>query len=235
MTDRIRSHPGAPRFRCSLAAALVIGGCTPAAFVNNTASLGGTTPGRRSNIQMAFINNTPFRAVFTFGTYDPQNTAQNLPVSFRPKFQQFFVDEDGVNQLNGFTDTDVITFVSAGQNDTGGCGRAMSLGGERLVQLIEENDLNTASDGRELQLQALRPICDPQGNVPRAGIAFFAEASPGPGADACDGTAELAAYANPVITLQGATYQCDSLLVYTFEQDNSQPGGVRVDLEVILP
>ncbi|MEP0844029.1 MAG: hypothetical protein HRF43_15105, partial [Phycisphaerae bacterium] len=48
-------------------------GCDLDTFLNNTASLGGNTPGQRGNVRVAFINHTPFRAVFTYGTYDPQN------------------------------------------------------------------------------------------------------------------------------------------------------------------
>jgi len=211
--------------------------CTPAAFFNVTTTLGGDRPGERSDISVAFINNTPYRAVFTFGTYDPQNTAQNLPISFPIKFQQFFVDPDGVDRLDGFSQSDVITFTASpgAANDPGGCGRAMSIAGERLVTLIEENRRALEEAGNTIHDQALRPVCDTATNQPRAGIAFFSETSPGPQTNACDSAAEMVAWADAVVTLQGAQYQCDSLLVYAFELDSSQPGGVRVDLTVILP
>ena len=222
-----------------LALLLAVGtlACTPAAFFNITTTLGGEVPGKRSNISVAFINNTPYRAVFTFGTYDPQNTAQNLPISFPIKFQQFFVDPDGVDRLDGFSQSNVITFTASPgvANDPGGCGRAISIGGERLITLIEENRRALEEAGNTIHDEALRPVCDPSTNQPQAGIAFFSETSPGPQINACDSASELAAWADPVITLQGAQYQCDSLLLYTFEVDNSQPGGVRVDLTVILP
>ncbi|HSW46435.1 MAG TPA: hypothetical protein VLM89_12780 [Phycisphaerae bacterium] len=35
--------------------------------------------------------------------------------------------------------------------------------------------------------------------------------------------------------LHGVNYQCESLVVFTFEQDASQPFGVRIDVDVILP
>ena len=55
-------------------------------FANQTASLGGDVAGRRGTVRVLFINNTPYRAVFTYGTYDQTDT------SFVPDFAQFALD-----------------------------------------------------------------------------------------------------------------------------------------------
>ncbi len=192
---------GRPRIqRVGLVAIGMLAGtvsCTPTAFLNNTASLGGTTPGGRGNIQVQFINNTPFRAIFTFGAYDPQNS------SFSPDFGQFFVDPDPANRLEGNSSSAVITLT---------CARALSVGGDRLIQLIK--DL-----GLEAEAEALEP-----------GISF----SDAP-LDSDDADQPTAGRTTGVVTLQGVEFQCESLLVYTFELDSTQASGFRIDLQVILP
>jgi len=240
----------APWFGLGLALALGLGSpaCTPGAgilesILNNTASLGrptlnddteDDTPGLRADIKVQFVNNTPYRAVFTFGTYDPLNTVQGQGTSFPVKFQQFFVDDDTANRLDAFGESEVITFTAGPGDDPGGCGRAMGIGCEELIQLIDENRdlLGTSASGEEIRDEALRPVCDPQRNRPVAGIAFFRETGEGPGTDACDSADDMAAWASGFRTLQGAQYPCDSTLVYTFVEDSSADGGIRVDLRV---
>jgi hypothetical protein len=234
----------------ALAAGLVLAAicasCNPYGIQNSTTTLGrptlpdgstDPTPGLRANISVAFINNTPWRAIFTFGTYDPQNTVQGNVNSFRPKYQQFFVDAAATNRLDAFTSSSNITFTPASATDVGGCGRVMSVGGEQLVTLIETNPnlLATSQSGQPVQNAALRPVCDPQTGKPIAGVGFYPETSAGPGENSCDAAADLKGWTTELITPQGTQYQCDSLLVYTFEPDATQPGGVRIDLEVILP
>ena len=73
-------------------------------WFNTTSSLGrptnadgseNDTPGRRADLSIIFKNNTAYRAVFTYGTYDPLNTDQGSNVAFPIKFRQFVVDRDG--------------------------------------------------------------------------------------------------------------------------------------------
>src|SRR5690606_5035764 len=102
--------------------ALAVGAaCVPGGILNNTVSLGGNNPGQRGNINVTFINNTPFRAIFTYGVYDPQNT------TFGPEFKQFFVDPDPDLRLEGNSESEVVTFT---------CGRAFSIGGEELIDRV---------------------------------------------------------------------------------------------------
>jgi hypothetical protein len=88
--------------------------CTPTAFLNVTVT-------RRGNITIGFINNTPFRANFTFGGYDPQD--QNTV----PVFSQL--------RLEGNT---------AAQAQNQGCRRVFTIGGSELIRLIRFQGLNVA-------------------------------------------------------------------------------------------
>ena len=90
---------------------------------NLTAPLGGDIAGSRGQVRIVFINNTPFRAVFTFGTYD-----QTDPSS-EPDFSQFGHDPAGL-VLEGDSTSPVGVF---------NCARVFSIGGPRLLALIADN------------------------------------------------------------------------------------------------
>ena len=94
------------------------------AYFNNTTTLGGDVPGLRSNINVSFINNTPYRAILTFGTYDPLNTEQGHALSFPPLFEQFSLDPDPNYRLERNSKSQVFTFT---------CGRALSVGMAKSV------------------------------------------------------------------------------------------------------
>jgi hypothetical protein len=207
----------------------------------NADSLGGDTPGRRANLKVKFVNQTAFRPVFTFGTYDPLNTRPSNDLFFPPKFEQFVIDTtNGGLSLDAFSESDVITFSAESLGDPGGCGRAISLGGEQLIQLIEDDEarLETALP------EALRPLCDEATNEPAAGIAFFPETSAGPAENACDTADEIAATAAPLLILQGdplinlesdVRYPCDgeSTVVITFVEEAE--GVIRIEVTIEPP
>jgi len=90
---------------------------------NQTASLGGSTAGGRGIVRVVFLNNTPHRAAFTFGTYD-----QTDPET-RPDFDQFGPAPDG-QTLEGASASDIVTLS---------CARVFSLGGPALLALIDKN------------------------------------------------------------------------------------------------
>ena len=186
-----------------LAAALL--SCTPGAsiidsYFNNTTSLGGDTPGGRGTVQISFVNNTPFRAIFTYGNYDPLNS------EFVPIFGQFTADADPALRLEGNSSSEIFTAT---------CARAIGVGDAQLIQLIQEDeDLLANADPAALITGIAfsdKPLGDPEADQPTVGLA--------------DG----------IRTLQGAQFQCESLLVYTFEVDATEPDGFRIDLDVILP
>lgn len=205
----------------------------------NTSSLGGETPGRRANLLVKFVNQTAYRPVFTFGTYDPLNNRPDNDLYFPPKFRQFVIDTtEGGILLDAFSESDVITFSGSGLADPGGCGRAISLGTEDFIQRIEDDETLLA-DARP---EALRPLC--VNDEPQAGIAFFRETSAGPGEDPCETKGEIAASAEPMRILQGdplrnitndVRYPCDgeSIVVITFVEESA--GLIRIDVSVEPP
>lgn len=107
---------------CSGVCLIVPTGCV-SDFVNRTASLGGDVAGSRGRIQIVFINNTPHRVVFTFGTYDQTDQ------SSEPDFRQIGHDPNGP-VLEG----DSSSAIGALE-----CARVFSIGGPRLLAMIAEN------------------------------------------------------------------------------------------------
>ncbi len=190
-------------------------------WFNNTETLGGTVPGQRSYIQMAFVNNTPYRAIFTFGTYDPLNTDQEGPLAFPIQFEQFYIDPDPNYRLERNSTSQTYGFR---------CGRAIGVGDAALVEIIEKNKLEKTTGGAPVYSEALRPIVDEETGKKKAGIIFSDRPL-----DSEDAGTHITAWASGFVTLQGADYPCEALVVYTFDLDDTQPGGVRVTTEVILP
>ena len=119
---------------CLLVAA--ISSCTQSAMLNAWApaadfstSLAGTQTPR--GIIVGFINNTPYRAIFTYGAYN-QDDKTSLPTGY------------GQLRLEGNTANSQISQP---------CRKTFSVGGDELIRLItdNENDPNlTVSDPRAL-------------------------------------------------------------------------------------
>lgn len=190
-------------------------------WFNNTETLGGTVPGQRSYIQIAFVNNTPYRAIFTFGTYDPLNTDQEGPLAFAISFEQFYIDANPNYRLERNSTSQTYGFW---------CGRAIGVGDAALVDIIEKYEFENTTSGAPIYPEALRPLVDEKTGKNKAGIIFSDQPL-----DAEDAGTHITAWASGVVTLQGADYPCEALVTYTFDLDDTQPGGVRVTTEVILP
>ncbi len=115
-----------------VAVLLLLAGCSSETFLNQTASVGGNVAGSAGDMEVIFINNTPFRAIFTYGTYN--NTDQfSEPVAFQ------FVGNAGGVTLEAESTSPVITLP---------CDRVFSIGDSELLRLIRENrdDANTFDD-----------------------------------------------------------------------------------------
>jgi len=121
----------------SLLVMLSCAGCGEA-WQNLAASFGGSTAGQRGSFGVMFINNTPYRAVFTLGSYD-----QTDPKS-QPDFDQFAFKTSG-RKLEGNTDSGILSFR---------CARVFSIGGPRLLALIHDN-LPDASLSSEADIEGL--------------------------------------------------------------------------------
>ena len=169
--------------------------CTATALLNLTAPTGifvgpnGQVVPR--NLRVSFINNTPFRAVCTFGTYDPldKNTSPT-------NFGQLRLESGATSPV---------------QNQP--CRKVLSVGGEELIRLIQVrnltvNDEHALVDGTNF---SGAPLGDPLEAAATEGTAV--------------GRVDRA----------GVDYDCESVIVYSFEQDAAAPGGFRIDANVVKP
>jgi len=169
--------------------AVCCGGCG-ADFANLTASLGGSRAGARGSVRAVFINNTPHRAAFTFGTYD-----QTDP-DFIPDAAQFGLEEV---MLAGDEASDIGTLE---------CARVFSVGGRRLLALIERN-----IEDAEVEQAAFVE-----------GVAFYESQGESP---------DLVGMAPPFEALLGVDFPCAALLIVRLEVDDQGPAPFRVDFELI--
>lgn len=179
-------------------------------WINTVAPLGGNTAGGRGAVSVIFVNETPYRAIFTFGTYDPQDQTSI------PRYGQFAVDpERDETAFNRGLPPDTVTVRGS---FTVNCGRLFSLGGEELIGRIAEEDVAPFDNAPVIEA-ALRP-----------GVYFTSAPLDDPDANAVE---HWDAMLEPVNSLLGVDYFCDSLLIYTFEMDPDRPGQVRVRLEAV--
>lgn len=156
-------------------------------------------------MQVGFINNTPFRAIFTFGAYNPLDE-ETIPSSF------------GQLRLEG---------NSSSPQAAQPCRKTFAVGGEELVRLIELNRENPGiniTDERALVRGvnfSSAPLGDPLEAEPTEGTAQQLVVTAGN-----DFTCERTDIRQTIGT---------GLLLFTFEQDAAAPGGFRIDFTFIAP
>jgi len=130
--ERRRWHGGSGACGARVLAAgliLLLTGCADV-LSGLTASLGGGTAGERGTVRVVFINNTPYEAVFTTGTYDPLDELSPVP-----GFSQFgYVGSPLI--LSGDSESAVGGFE---------CARVFSIGSDPLLTRIEQNEEDTAN------------------------------------------------------------------------------------------
>ncbi|MFQ5590430.1 MAG: hypothetical protein ACE5HE_04625 [Phycisphaerae bacterium] len=214
-------------------------------LANQTATLGGDTAGDRGTVTVLFINNTPHRAVFTYGTYD-----QTDP-SYVPDFAQFRLDR-------GTTLDAGAASSIAGVNDDASlrCARVFSIGSSALLQLIQDNLTQDALDDvdEEAMLDGVEFFEIPREQTTNEGDATEENAGGQQnvsnlvgGDGAATGPAEDNAPQNapptepvsmgaapPFEALLGVDFPCNALLIIRFEIDDGDSGApFRVDFELI--
>ncbi len=156
-------------------------------------------------IQVAFINNTNFRAIFSFGSYNPLNN-DTLPTNSLQL------------RLEGNTASAQVAQP---------CRRVFSVGGDELIRLINENERDPAinvTDPRALVRGvnfSAAPLGDPLEAEPTEGTALGMVRNVG-----IDFTCDR-------IDIRDVTGS--GLLIFTFEQDPAAPGGFRIDYQFVLP
>lgn len=139
------------------------------------------------------LNNTPHHAVLTMGSYDQTNSQA------QPDIQQF--------ELTG---TLVLEPNSNGGLQSFDCARAFSIGGPRLLDLIESTDTDAVEEA----------LVD--------GVEFFA-------VDEADPAAEPVSQglADPLEVLLGVDFPCNALLIFKLEVNDGGPEPFRIDFELI--
>jgi hypothetical protein len=154
-------------------------------------------------MQVAFINNTPFRAIFSFGAYNPLDQ-ETVPTSSRQL------------RLEGNT---------ASQQFAQPCQQAFSVGGDELIRLIRDNEPRPSVN-----------VTDPRAVV--NGVNFSGAPLGDPlEAEPTEGTALGS------VVFSGVDFNCErtdildpggaTLLLFTFEQDATAPGGFRIDFSFL--
>ncbi len=130
----MKRHVGVMMLGFTAALAAVVLSATGCAVFDPAvaASLGGDTAGTRGSVRVLFINNTPYRALLTAGTYDPADQTTE------PDFVQFSADPT-IGTLAGNAQSRILTID---------CGRRFAVGSAGLLAAIERNlpDANADED-----------------------------------------------------------------------------------------
>ncbi len=194
-------------------------------LANQTASLGGDTAGGRGTVRVLFINNTPHRAVFTYGTYD-----QTDP-SFVPEFSQFSLD--GGTTLDAGQTSSIAPANDAASLE---CARVFSIGSAELLRLIRNNvpqdQLVDTNDEAMLEGAEFFDIPDEDDDAGQDEDAEGAADDDGESEDTTEPTSQ--GFAMPFEALLGVDFPCNSLLIIRFEIDDADADGpFRVDFELI--
>lgn len=194
--------------------AALLTGCGIESFLNQTASFGpnGSTAaagapigsGLRGTIQVVIENNTPFRAVFTYGVFD------NTDERSTPAFLQFspesnIIAANSSATLEGNTNSGVVVLP---------CARVFSVGSRSLINLI---DLNPGDQSDRIDADAL---IDGVGFTD-ADLTSDAAATPNQG------------FARGFEARLGVDFNCDSLLLVSLEFNDVGADAFRVRMKVI--
>jgi hypothetical protein len=183
--------------------------CTTTALLNLPAATSDFAPGvglpTPRAVQVGFINNTPFRAILTFGAYDPSDQ-ETLPTVFSPL------------RLEG---------NSSSPQAAQPCRQAFSVGGAELIRLITENEADPSinvTDPRAL----IRGV-----NFSGAPLGDPLEAEPTEGT--AEGLVLLSGVDFTCARTNIRQTTGTGLLLFTFEQDAAAPGGFRIDFTFVSP
>lgn len=188
--------------------AIALDGCGEG-LANLTASLGGGIAGQRGVVGVVLINNTPYRAVLTMGSFN--QTDPSSP----PDFRQFSL-MDAATVLDGNTASDILSIR---------CARVFAIGSPRLLERIESH---VASD--EVDEEALVPGIDffeVPAKEPGEG-----EASDGAILQVQDSATRIGS-APSFEALLGVDFPCGALLIFRQENEDTGTGLFRLEFELI--
>lgn len=164
-------------------------------------------------VTVGIINKTPYRAIFTFGAWEPLDS-QSLPQFINTRL------ESKTNDPTGEGTASVQTLTLASGAATPGCRRSISLGSSELIQQInnKKDVLKIVSPPFEITNKGAMIT----------GVNFSDAALDSPDVDnPTVGTAESVTVDN------GVDYPCGSAVIFTLVQDAQAKGGFRVDVGTI--
>ncbi len=185
-----------------------IASCTTEAYQNLGSPRADFGPGGQlleRVIHVGFINNTPYRAIFTFGAYD-QLDQESIPTGF------------GQLRLEGNTSSGQIAQP---------CRQTFSVGGAELIRLIEDNEASPLINVTDPQALvdgvnfSSAPPGDPLAAEPTEGKAVGSVVLSG---------VDFTCTRTDIQAITGT-----GLLIFTFEQDAMAPGGFRIDFSFVAP
>lgn len=156
---------------------------------------------------MGFINNTPYRAIFTYGAYD-QDDKSSLPTGFAQL------------RVEGSTSSAQVAQP---------CRKTFSVGGDELIRLINENRNDPTISGSITNENALvrgiyfsnAPLGDPLQDEPTEGTAE--------GLVLLNGV-DFSCRRTDIRETTGS-----GLLLVTFVEDAAAPGGFRAEFSFVPP
>jgi len=159
-------------------------------------------------IGVGFINRTPYRVIATYGGYDPQDQHSIATLGQLGVTQALDLEPNGVSRTFSFP-----------------CTRAFTVGGRRLLELIEQNELkSTAISARTYpsgtEISRFLPSLD----LLKEGIGF--SGAPFGDAQASIPTQGTAA---PIIRYLGPDYLYGSILIFSFVENPAAEGGFSAD------
>lgn len=197
----MRTQLGATGSRLSSRCLLMGGAAALAALCGScgalralTTSLGGSTAGGRGIVRVLFMNNTPDQVVFTAGTYDPADET-SVP--------------SAVQLVLNATDGTTLAAHSRSGIGTLACARTLSLGSQKLLDLLAANAPNFS--------------VTPEAGV--AGITFY---------DTSGGGDPVSVATIPAFDARlGVDFPCGALLIFRFEVNDVGDMPFRVDFELI--
>jgi hypothetical protein len=202
--------------RCiALASVLVAAGlgCDTDTFLNQTATFGPAgglatagapiASGGRGTFMVFVENNTPFRAIFTYGAFD-NTDERTAPVFFQASPNSQLIPIGGSATLEANSTTGVVRLP---------CGRVFSVGSRSLLNLVDKNG------------GAVANLIDDEALIDGVGFADAALTADG-ASDPNQG------FAGGFEALLGVDFNCGSLLNVRLEFNDVGENRFRVDMDV---
>lgn len=159
--------------------------------------------GLRGTIRVEFENKTPYRAIFTYGTFD-NTDERSTPAFFQSSVNSQLVPPDTDAPLEGLAEAGPIELP---------CARVFSVGSRSLISLIATNPGPTPD------------LIDEAGLLDGVG---FSDAELGAAEDAAPNQGYAAGFEARI----GVEFGCGDLLHVTLDFNDQDANNFRVDLEV---